>query len=175
VSAEVANRLLQVHRDYLEIIKAQGEGLFRSEPSRGNITDGQTTIEEKGISNVQRTGSSPAVLEPAESPKTRGLNFMHSSSAAGRVRDIVWRTRSLLQPFTTGNGNYLGHAVVPIVKITVNPKTVAVMSEHIDVDISAHLRKEMTLAHAGDTIIETILRTANGRVTAAEVLGPANA
>jgi (2R)-sulfolactate sulfo-lyase subunit beta len=45
------------------------------------------------------------------------------------------------------------------------------MAEHIDVDISGVLRREMTLAQAGDHILEMMVRTANGRLTAAEVLG----
>jgi (2R)-sulfolactate sulfo-lyase subunit beta len=45
------------------------------------------------------------------------------------------------------------------------------MSEHIDVDVSGILRRDMTLEEAGDLLIEMILRTANGRLTAAEALG----
>jgi (2R)-sulfolactate sulfo-lyase subunit beta len=45
------------------------------------------------------------------------------------------------------------------------------MSEHIDVDVSAILRGEMTLDQAGDKLLEMIVRTANGRLTAAEALG----
>ncbi len=45
------------------------------------------------------------------------------------------------------------------------------MSEHIDLDVSAILRGEMTLDQAGDKLLEMIVRTANGRLTAAEALG----
>jgi (2R)-sulfolactate sulfo-lyase subunit beta len=45
------------------------------------------------------------------------------------------------------------------------------MSEHIDVDVSGILRREMTIEQAGDALIEMIVRTANGRNTAAEALG----
>jgi (2R)-sulfolactate sulfo-lyase subunit beta len=45
------------------------------------------------------------------------------------------------------------------------------MSEHIDLDVSAILRGEMTLDQAGDKLIDVILRTCNGRLTAAEALG----
>jgi (2R)-sulfolactate sulfo-lyase subunit beta len=78
---------------------------------------------------------------------------------------------SVLHLFTTGQGNIIGHPIVPVIKISANPKTVATMSEHIDVDISGVLRREMTLSQAGDRIMEMMVRTANGRLTAAEVLG----
>jgi (2R)-sulfolactate sulfo-lyase subunit beta len=45
------------------------------------------------------------------------------------------------------------------------------MSEHIDVDVSGIIRREMTIAQAGDVLIDNIVRTANGRFTAAEALG----
>jgi altronate dehydratase len=49
--------------------------------------------------------------------------------------------------------------------------TVRLMSEHIDVDTSGLLQREMTLDQAGDQLLECMLRTANGRLTAAEALG----
>jgi (2R)-sulfolactate sulfo-lyase subunit beta len=52
-----------------------------------------------------------------------------------------------------------------------NPRTVRMMSEHIDVDISGILRREMSIGQAGDALIDSIVRTANGRFTAAEALG----
>jgi (2R)-sulfolactate sulfo-lyase subunit beta len=45
------------------------------------------------------------------------------------------------------------------------------MGEHIDLDVSAILRGEMTLDEAGDRLIEYMIRTCNGRLTAAEALG----
>ncbi|MGA1473240.1 MAG: D-galactarate dehydratase, partial [Burkholderiaceae bacterium] len=52
-----------------------------------------------------------------------------------------------------------------------NPRTVRLMSEHIDVDVSGLLRREENLDQAGDKLIDSMLRTANGEVTAAELLG----
>ncbi|HEU00734.1 MAG TPA: D-galactarate dehydratase, partial [Aurantimonas coralicida] len=57
------------------------------------------------------------------------------------------------------------------IKITANPRTVRTMSEHVDVDVSGILRRDKTIDQAGDDLIECIMRTANGRVTAAEALG----
>ncbi len=49
--------------------------------------------------------------------------------------------------------------------------TARTMPEHIDLDVSGILRREMTLDTAGDALIDMIVRTANGRLTAAEALG----
>ena len=65
----------------------------------------------------------------------------------------------------------IGNPIVPVIKISGNPKTMRTMAEHIDVDVSGILRRDQTLDTAGDALIEMIIRTANGRLTAAEALG----
>ena len=45
------------------------------------------------------------------------------------------------------------------------------MAEHIDLDVSGILRRELTLDQAGDQLIDMVLRTCNGRLTCAEALG----
>jgi len=65
----------------------------------------------------------------------------------------------------------IGNPIVPVIKLCANPRTVRLMSEHIDVDCSALLQRELTLDQAGDRLLESMLRTANGRLTAAEALG----
>ena len=49
--------------------------------------------------------------------------------------------------------------------------TVRTMSEHVDLDISGIIRREITISEAGDMLIDMVRRTANGRLTAAEALG----
>jgi (2R)-sulfolactate sulfo-lyase subunit beta len=65
----------------------------------------------------------------------------------------------------------IGNPVLPVIKLCANPRTVRTMSEHIDVDVSGLLRREMTLDQAGDLLLEVMFKTANGRLTSAEVLG----
>ena len=65
----------------------------------------------------------------------------------------------------------MGNPIVPVVKITANPRTIRTMSEHIDVDVSGILKRELTIEEAGDELIDMIVRTANGRQTSAETLG----
>jgi (2R)-sulfolactate sulfo-lyase subunit beta len=77
----------------------------------------------------------------------------------------------VVHAFPTGQGNIIGNPIVPVIKISGNPKTVRTMGEHIDLDVSGILRRALTLDTAGDTLIDMIIRTANGRLTAAECLG----
>ncbi len=77
----------------------------------------------------------------------------------------------VVHTFPTGQGNIIGNPIVPVIKISANPKTLRTMGEHIDVDVTGILRRDMTLDTAGDALIDMIVRTANGRLTAAEALG----
>ena len=77
----------------------------------------------------------------------------------------------VIHTFPTGQGNVTGHSIVPVIKITANSRTIRTMNEHIYMDFSGILRREMTIDQAGDVLIEMICRTANCRNTALEALG----
>jgi (2R)-sulfolactate sulfo-lyase subunit beta len=65
----------------------------------------------------------------------------------------------------------IGNPILPVIKICANPKTVKTMAEHVDVDTSGLLQREINMDGAGDMLLDAMLRTANGRLTAAEALG----
>ena len=146
-----------------------------SQPTAGNIAGGLTTIEEKAFGNLQKIGKKVKfidVLEPAEEPKKgAGLYFMDTSSAAGECLTLQAAAGYTVHLFPTGQGNIIGNAIEPVVKLTANPKTAATMSEHIDLDVSKILKREMNLDQAGDALIDVTIKTANGRLTCAEALG----
>ena len=73
--------------------------------------------------------------------------------------------------FPTGQCNVIGNPIIPVIKLTANPRTASEMSEHIDLDVSPLLQRQMNLDEAGDALIDMTVRTCNGRHTAAEALG----
>jgi (2R)-sulfolactate sulfo-lyase subunit beta len=160
---------------YQKVVEAHKTSDLRdSQPTKGNIEGGLTTIEEKALGNIQKIGRKclvDGVLDKAETPTGPGLWFMDSSSAAAEMVTLCAASGYALHFFPTGQGNVIGNPIVPVVKITGNPKTVRTMSEHVDVDVSGILRREMTISQAGDALIDMVVRTANGRLTAAEALG----
>lgn len=148
--------------------------LSESQPTKGNIAGGLTTIEEKALGNIQKIGRKcmvDGVLDKAETPTGPGLWFMDSSSAAAEMVTLCAAAGYTVHFFPTGQGNVIGNPIIPVIKICANPRTVRTMSEHVDVDVSGLLRREMSPDDAGDALLEMMFRTANGRMTAAEVLG----
>ena len=126
------------------------------------------------MGNIQKIGKKclvDGVLDKAEEPTGPGLWFMDSSSAAAEMVTLCAASGFAVHFFPTGQGNVIGNAILPVIKICANPRTVRTMGEHIDVDSCALLQRDMVLDQAGDKLLEMMLRTANGRLTAAEALG----
>jgi (2R)-sulfolactate sulfo-lyase subunit beta len=148
--------------------------LSDSQPTKGNIAGGLTTIEEKALGNIQKIGKKcmvDGVLDKAEMPAGKGLYFMDSSSAAAEMVTLCAASGFAAHFFPTGQGNVIGNPILPVIKLCANPKTVRTMSEHIDVDVSGILRREENMDTAGEKLLEALIRTANGELTAAEILG----
>jgi (2R)-sulfolactate sulfo-lyase subunit beta len=176
-SPEIGEKWYTMWKKYQDDVIEQFKtsDLSDSQPTKGNIAGGLTTIEEKALGNLEKIGRECRyidALEPAEAPaKGPGLYYMDTSSAAAECVTLMAAAGYAVHTFPTGQGNVIGNPIVPVIKITGNPKTVRTMSEHVDVDVSGVLRREMTIPQAGDALIDMVVRTANGRFTAAEALG----
>jgi (2R)-sulfolactate sulfo-lyase subunit beta len=172
---EVRDRFMFMFNRYQEVIERhKTSDLMDSQPTKGNIAGGLTTIEEKALGNIQKIGRKCkviGVLDKAETPTGPGLWFMDSSSAAAEMVTLLAASGYAVHLFPTGQGNVIGNPILPVIKLSANPRTVRTMSEHIDVDVSGLLRREMSPDEAGDKLLECMFRTANGRLTAAEALG----
>jgi len=159
---------------YVSGIESRGVDLLGSQPTQGNVAGGLSTIEEKALGNIEKTGSREVigVLKPAEAPQNGpGLYFMDSSSAAAEHVTLMAAGGAVVHMFPTGQGNVVGNPIIPVIKVTANPNTASSMAEHIDVDVSGLLSREITLPEAGELLVDNLKRTVNGRMTSAEVLG----
>ena len=172
---EVGEAFMKTFNAYNDIIlQNKTNDLSGSQPTKGNIIGGLTTIEEKAFGNLQKIGEKASyvgVLKPAEAPGGKGLWYMDTSSAAGEAVTLWAASGAVVHLFPTGQGNIVGNPILPVIKLSANPLTCETMSEHIDLNVSAILRGEMTLDEAGDGLLDMVVRTANGRLTATEVLG----
>jgi len=171
---EIGEQFMRVFKSYNEFITEQGVDLLGSQPTKGNIRGGLTTIEEKALGNLQKIGRKcryVGCLEPAEAPKGPGLWFMDTSSAAAEAVTLWAASGAVVHLFPTGQGNIIGNPIEPVIKLSGNPLTVETMGEHVDVDISGLLQREYSLEEAGDRLWDMMIRVCNGRLTCAETLG----
>jgi (2R)-sulfolactate sulfo-lyase subunit beta len=175
INETVRKEFMAAFDDYQNLVFSQKkDDLSESQPTKGNIAGGLTTIEEKALGNVEKLGKHTqfvGCLKPAEAPTGAGLWYMDTSAAAAEAVVLWAASGAVVHLFPTGQGNVIGNPIEPVIKLSGNPKTVKLMAEHIDLDVSPILQGEMTLDQAGDALIDMIVRTANGRLTAAEALG----
>jgi (2R)-sulfolactate sulfo-lyase subunit beta len=177
IDKKVADKWYKMWKAYQEdVIEAhKTDDLRDSQPTKGNIAGGLSSIEEKALGNLEKIGRECRyidALDAAEAPaKGPGLYFMDTSSAAAECVTLMAAGGYVVHTFPTGQGNVIGNPIVPVIKISGNPKTLRTMAEHIDVDVTGILRRDQTIDSAGDELIDMIIRTANGRLTAAEALG----
>ncbi len=174
-SPEVGEAFMRTWQAYENMIQAnKTDDLSGSQPTKGNIRGGLTTIEEKAFGNLQKIGRKAryvGVLDKAEPPTGPGLWYMDTSSAAAEAVTLWAAAGFVAHFFPTGQGNIIGNPIEPVIKLTANPLTAKTMNEHIDYDCSAILRGEMTLDQSGENLLQMLIRTCNGRLTAQEVLG----
>src|SRR5216110_2982062 len=172
---EVRKKFQFVFDRYQQVVdRHKTSDLMDSQPTKGNIEGGLTTIEEKALGNIQKIGRKclvDGVLDKAEAPTGPGLWFMDSSSAAAEMVTLCAAAGYVVHFFPTGQGNVIGNPILPVIKLCANPRTVRLMPEHIDVDVSGITRREINMDQAGDQLLQMMFRTANGRLTAAETLG----
>jgi (2R)-sulfolactate sulfo-lyase subunit beta len=172
---EVADQFMKIYNEYNEfILQNKVDDLSESQPTKGNIRGGLTTIEEKAFGNIEKLGKKTkfvGCLKPAEAPAGNGLWFMDTSSAAAEALTLWAASGAVTHLFPTGQGNICGNPVMPVIKLSGNPLTCSTMKEHIDLDVSGILTGELNFDQAGDRLLELMVRTANGRLTANEVLG----
>ena len=171
----VAEAFMKVWNNYNDMImKEKTDDLSESQPTKGNIRGGLSTIEEKAMGNIEKLGRRTKFvgnLKPAEAPTKKGLWFMDTSSAAAEAVTLWAASGAVVHLFPTGQGNVIGNPIEPVIKVSANPITCSTMSEHIDVDVSDVLKGKMTIEQAGEKLLAMTLRTASGRLTAAEALG----
>src|SRR6266849_5614869 len=160
INSKVGEKWYKVWKSYEdEVIQAhKTDDLSDSQPTKGNIVGGLTTIEEKALGNLEKIGRTCRyidVLQPAEAPKKGpGLYYMDTSSAAAECVTLMAASGYVVHTFPTGQGNVIGNPILPVIKLSANPRTVRLMPEHIDVDVSGITRRELNMDQAGDKLLE---------------------
>ena len=146
---------------------------LNNNPSPGNLKGGLSTILEKSLGAVAKSGSSPlrSVLRYGEPVPGPGLHFMDSPgydpcSATGEIA-----SGASIICFTTGRGSVFGAKPTPSLKIASNAHLASFMDEDIDIDASAIASGHRTVAEIGEHIFEAILAVASGQESKSEALG----
>ena len=122
---DIGEKFYKIWKDYDDFIQAnKTDDLSGSQPTKGNIRGGLTTIEEKAFGNLQKIGKKSryvGVLAPAEAPTGPGLWYMDTSSAAAEAVTLWAAAGFVVHLFPTGQGNVCGNPILPVIKLSANP------------------------------------------------------
>lgn len=169
---DVADRIYEIIYRYEEAMARVGEKIREGNPSPGNKAGGITTLEEKSLGCIHKSGHKPirAVYDYAKQIDTRGLVIMDTpgndpSSVAGMVAG-----GAQVIIFTTGRGTPTGHPLVPVIKVTGNRDTYHRMQDNIDIDASPFIFDSSRIEDLVSETVKTTLAVANGEPTKAESL-----
>ena len=151
---------------------ALGEDIRGGQPTPGNIEGGLTSIEEKSLGCIHKSGTAPfqGVLDYADIPTGKGLYIMDTPGqdiesitgmVAGGAQVVI---------FTTGRGTPTGNPIAPVIKLTGNAFTYKNMEDNIDFDVSEIVSGHKTIQEMGEKLFDEIVEVCNGKITKAEAL-----
>ena len=173
VEREDTGRKLLERIRWWEAYTARNHIELNNNPSPGNKAGGLTTILEKSLGAVAKSGSTNLmeVFGFAEPVTSKGLVFMDTPgydmvSVTGMVAggaNVVC--------FTTGRGSVYGSKPVPTIKLATNTNMYRAMEEDMDVNCGRIVDGDADVAEMGRIIFQKILETASGRKTKSELLG----
>ena len=164
---------LQERLDWWQQYLAANGASLNNNPSPGNIAGGISTILEKSLGAVMKSGTSPlrAVYRYAEPIQENGFVFMDSPgydpcSITGEVA-----SGANIICFTTGRGSVFGGKPVPSLKLASNSLTATHMADDMDFDFGPILQGNLSPDEAGARIFDLVLDTASGSKSASELHG----
>lgn len=179
---EIAQRLLRLIADWEARAASIGEDIRTINPIPENIAAGITTLEEKSLGAVEKTGARElsGVLDYCERPGEPGLwlmdawmssySLLPSFAAAGAQIVLYQLGGNELPPEDAPLSAVDPGLVAPLLTISGNPRTAKAAGDYLDVSTGGVLLGTETLDAAGERILEEIVRAANGRATRGETM-----
>ena len=169
VSQQVADKLV-ARLKWWEDYCARNGGEMDNNPSAGNKAGGLTTILEKSLGAIAKSGTTNLVevYEYAQPVTAKGLVFMDTPgydpvSATGQVAG-----GANLICFTTGRGSAYGCAPSPSLKLSTNTALWLKQEDDIDINCGEVVDGTASIDELGERIFRLMLETASGRQTKSE-------
>jgi altronate dehydratase large subunit len=183
INEEVARRFREAVDRMEARIKATGEDIRGSQPTRGNIAEGLTTIEEKSLGALAKTGTSPlqGVLEYGEKPKGKGLFFMDGSAMTSELVSGEAAAGAQIHIYNVGGGisssfrcppGWLGEIpILPQIAVVSKPSKPRdpLESEFFDIYAGTIIEGTESIEQVADRLFQEIIAVASGKLTKREM------
>lgn len=170
---EIGQKLYDTILRYDQMFKKNGQDIRSVNPSPGNKKSGITTLEEKSLGCINKSGTKEfsGVYEYGQMIDKKGLMFMDGTAYdVASVASLIAGGAQIVA-FTTGMGTPVGNAIAPVIKITGNKDTAIRLGDMIDFDTSRSITGEKQIAEFGEDLLNYILEICNGKEVKAEING----
>lgn len=183
INKKVAKRILNVAKKTEDTMKVMGVDIRGSEPTPGNIKGGLTTIEEKSLGAIIKSGTKPIkeVIDWGQKPNVKGLFYMDGPSNTIEVFTGCASAGAQILLFSMGGGLpakleavpscAYNFPIMPIVKTTGNPKNYKRVKQYFDLYFGELLYKELSFNEVTINALKKIIKIASGDKSKLENLG----
>ena len=169
----VAKKIYEIVERMENRAKAIGEDMRGGQPTPGNIAGGLSSIEEKSLSAIVKSGHRPiqGVLEYTDRiTDQKGLWIKDTPGREPEILTGMAATGAQVLMFSTGRGAPQGFCSMPVIKICGNPITYARMSHDMDLNAGRIITGEKTIEQVGEEAFEMLLKVLSGQMTKNEAL-----
>ena len=169
----VAKRIYEIVERMENRAKAIGEDMRGGQPTPGNIAGGLSSIEEKSLGAIVKSGHRPiqGVLEYTDRiTHQKGLWIKDTPGREPAILTGMAATGAQVLMFSTGRGAPQGFCSMPVIKICGNPITYARMSHDMDLNAGRIITGEKTIEQVGEEAFEMLLKVLSGQMTKNEAL-----
>lgn len=173
VSKQVADKIYEIVNNMETRAKSVGCDMRRGQPTPGNIAGGLSSIEEKSLGAIVKSGSRPiqGVLEYPEHVTTqKGLWIKDTPGREPEILTGMAATGAQFMCFSTGRGAPQGFPSMPVIKICGNPNTYERMQNDMDLNAGLIITGEKTIEQVGEEAIAKLVRVLNGEMTKNEAI-----
>ncbi len=170
---KVAEEINRIVRQMEDRAKSMGCDMRKGQPTPGNIAGGLTTIEEKSLGAIMKSGTRTiqGVLQYPERITTqKGLWIKDTPGREPEILTGMAASGAQVMLFSTGRGAPQGFPTMPVIKICGNVHTYARMKEDMDLNAGVIITAEKSIEQVGEEAFSELLRVLNGEFTKNEAI-----
>lgn len=173
INEEVKTKIYDIVNAMEKRAKSLGCDMRKGQPTPGNIKGGLTTIEEKSLGAIVKSGSRP-ISGVMEYPETAdGKKGLWIKDTPGRELEILTGMAiagSQCMLFSTGRGAPQGFATMPVIKICGNTHTYVTLENDMDINAGAIIQGKDSIEEVGEQVFIKLISVLNGEMTKSEAI-----
>ena len=173
VNKQVGDRIFEIVNNMEARAKSLGCDMRKGQPTPGNIAGGLTTIEEKSLGAIMKSGTRPiqGVMEYTDMVTDhKGLWIKDTPGREPEILTGMACTGAQVMCFSTGRGAPQGFPSMPVLKICGNVNTYRKMEQDMDINAGVIITGESSIEQVGEYTFDRLISTLSGEMTKSEAI-----